>query len=1134
MTPSQPITEAATPLQRAEAMLADEEPPSEEELRAERDHYLFSAHVGHKAELAHKADDGAFDELFKLIEETGFLADQAAYFDGFQPGSRDVETHVLPAAVIRKNWPRFLHLALLAANLRGLADALADEAILAALVRHGRRRLALDIAAQLADPATRAEARAVIAATEPKAADFSQLLQTLERDLDAVPPPADEETAEAWRTSLVSVARHLGPQLRARWPGWIGRLQKFGDRGQQVWEAVADSCLQADRWAEAGLRQALEAMDDHQRLLAFLPPRLAAAAPRRSWTILDLLERSPLGEDERLRWHARIAVLARQARGVTGPDRSAWQHLAGQPLPWSVELVEIGRALWPKLDEEQIAALERSIDERIEGDADRKTVRAALRVVVLKENPSAIAAERVLAAVQAIPPEKPAHLHWSLRYLAAQRDGPKELRQVAELRRQVAVVARYLFETRYDAPAKDLACFLDLVAEHLPKELERQVENVIWSPVSTPDTLRILASRARERRVLTHLLECVESYAAAVSEDESTGFELRRELLIRLACRLALGERDLASVHQAAERLLPEEEDDLRFAVAAALVAPTPDDAQPAVLPLEERRQLAQQVCEGIRSRRLELLTRLRITADKAALKSLLAPGALYRAVATTEAIDDERHALAALLEVPTTPEDLARTHLSQVRDGDRRILGLLDLARHGLAYQRQAYRRPMRDRIAALQPLSRAVGGMASDEHLVAITPELAEAGSERGMTRAVAELQEAFLRLVGQTTVAWPRRREAIETLLVRLGPVLVGGEDKRGREFLTRCRALASLLRWLVQLPAERATEGVEELREHWHEVLPLVVAAGEQLASPVRWYLHYPLGAWIILETLRWVTEFLDPELRRAACARLEEWLAPRWLRRAPTPWTEPASVLLAHWSWLKPHQYPAVHLSCATPEERRHQAERLLQQAAASSEKPEQTAASREALIQLLARDQPALVAGLLRQLPGAERQVRSLRLLRHRWVAKGSVSAVARLLADKPMRWRARLWFGSDDQTPGDETPTTPTEQKKWLKAVAALAARGELDPRDPSNAPLRRCLWEIDPELSGPALAGATVGALEVGGIAAAEDALRLWLHAYLSSRPGQEHPPGRQRSAELEAPIHRARSIPESAGAG
>lgn len=187
--------------------------------------------------VEHLKAAGACGRLFTMLEERGFLAEQAAALDGFQQGSRDLESQVLPVTIERADWQRFLRYLLVTLNFRGLAEALAEEEILRALVQHGRGTLAAHIATQLTEPQARARARAVIlgvAATpelEQKGTNTEEL-QRLVEDLDAVPKATDDATAEAWCETLRTIARHLGPSLRHHWPGWIGRLPN-------QWEALA-------------------------------------------------------------------------------------------------------------------------------------------------------------------------------------------------------------------------------------------------------------------------------------------------------------------------------------------------------------------------------------------------------------------------------------------------------------------------------------------------------------------------------------------------------------------------------------------------------------------------------------------------------------------------------------------------------------------------------------------------------------------------------------------------------------------------------------------------------------------------------------------------------------------------------
>ena len=61
--------------------------------------------------IEHLYDSRAFEALLRMIEDSEFLADQANHWEGFQAGSRDFESFVLPAAIgCRRRysgpWPR--------------------------------------------------------------------------------------------------------------------------------------------------------------------------------------------------------------------------------------------------------------------------------------------------------------------------------------------------------------------------------------------------------------------------------------------------------------------------------------------------------------------------------------------------------------------------------------------------------------------------------------------------------------------------------------------------------------------------------------------------------------------------------------------------------------------------------------------------------------------------------------------------------------------------------------------------------------------------------------------------------------------------------------------------------------------
>ena len=113
------------------------------------------------------------------------------------------------------------------------------------------------------------------------------------------------------------------------------------------------------------------------------------------------------------------------------------------------------------------------------------------------------------------------------------------------------------------------------------------------------------------------------------------------------------------------------------------------------------------------------------------------------------------------------------------------------------------------------------------TDERLAALTPEIAALGSELGLKEAVAEFQEAGRQLAGLGTVPWSTRAAALEHLLSLIGPVfLAGASGSRGR------RKAVAVLESIARLPMGPSGNALDELRSHWHEILPMLIAVVER--------------------------------------------------------------------------------------------------------------------------------------------------------------------------------------------------------------------------------------------------------------------------------------------------------------
>ena len=821
-------------------------------------------------ELAYHAHAaGEWQSLFAAIDRRQLLARQAGCFDGFGVAAADLEQHALAGAVEVGDWERFVRYALVAVNLRGLAEALADEGILRTLTRQGRRLLAENIASQLPDPGLRAAAKAVIAAASAGSAEAAALRRQVSDDLRMLPEPSGEAAAGATLAAFLVVARHLGSELEGEWPALARRLASWPVLASRLWLTVAD-CHARQGLASAALRQALRQVSD--------PAGLADTL--RGWMRVggsvsdarDLLFCLPGGGDATLFWDLALVALDRQAR-TDSPG--AWEDFcqaraAGPAIPWSVAMIEAGRSLFGHLGAVQAKVLAASLP--------RPEHRAAFHVVRLEARPDPARARAALAAVRRLPALS-GRLHWLLRLATALPTAKAALR-----RRLGAAAGARLFECRYSAPAGDLGLYLDLVAATRGAELRREIENIVRAPGSGGATLLAMAESVDALPALEILFERAEIFAAA-AETSAEAFGLRSRLIILLASRLCVRRWSLDPLAAAVARLLPEEESELFAAVATALA-----HQQPA---------LARQACAMIPDPRRQLAAELALDGAEPTTsgKELDLPR-LYNALASVAGAEDERLALALLAGPPLDLRGRIEDSALRLRGKERRVQVLLDLARQALRLDERLHRNELRDPLGPLQLIRQSLTGLGADDRLLALTVELVELIAPLPMDRLLPELHEAFeVALLRFPEVPWPQRREALEGLLVRLRPVLLQGCPWPGprRPEAALGSAAADLIDAILELP-QRAAEGAarEEIRRRWHEILVLVTAAAERLPVGSR-----VIGAerdwrWLTVEQQRIVRLCADDvETRRQRAAG---WLVSRPM--APAGEAEALAYLLA--------------------------------------------------------------------------------------------------------------------------------------------------------------------------------------------------------------------------------------------
>jgi hypothetical protein len=746
----------------------------------------------HQAE--HFAAAGRTEALFHALEQTPFLADQAAHLGSFRQGAEDLLSFALPGAIRCEDWNRFLRLALRALNLRRMSRSLASPEILHALVSSGWVQLALDVAAEQPEPAGRIRARAAVASRIEEAERRRSLLASLDEDLQDLPAPWDQESAVARAEIFRSIAREITPR---DWPGgerMLAPLAGSPDLIDGIWIAAAEGCLNRSGLADDELWNALRRVQNPEHLRALLPFPLADAPgqldPQR------LRERLP-GLPPGLFWPTCFALVGRLARESLQEALCSWEAISQEAsIPWSAEWIDLGKDLFRKMGAERIRLLAACI-------AD-PTSQAALWTLCLESEGDRDTARQAFEAIRRLP-AGPKQVHWSLRYLRADRVSP-----IDQIRRHTEAARLFFLEHHYSAPPRDLALYLDQIAEILPERCAGELQNVAGH-LGSLDVLEELAAALTVPALLADVHERAEVLtilAAPGSKDQR--FETASRLLISLASRLCAVRGDLFYLRTTAHRLPPGRKDALRAAVARGLFG-------------AGRLQQAEEVASGIGSSDLRLATLLDLWPLRAE-NLLREPPALYAAFAQAGALRDEWLGLAALLAPQANPEEAGRW-LCQMRPGPTAAAAVFRVARHSLEFQETAGG-TQRDGLAVLHFVERALqdGALPRSPGWL---PAVVELGARAENHRLGQELPAACTELFARP---WAEEgREIFEDLLVRLRCSL----PPAGLYL-----ALRVLLDALLDLPDDvRQTRLVD--------MLPLLCVAAQELPERLAWLIATPL-------------------------------------------------------------------------------------------------------------------------------------------------------------------------------------------------------------------------------------------------------------------------------------------------
>lgn len=814
---------------------------SDEEVALEIDAYRARHLAEHSSQLGPQ-------EIFRLIEQEGFLADQVESLGSYAEAGRTLARMALPYA----RGDRFLLYAATGLALQQLATRLDDEATARAILHVGRHGTVAGLADQLARPLDRARVWALLAAagTAQESAAYCRLIvPTVDSYLESPASILEDEDRDCLRLIVLELAG----ALRAAWAHWqrspllpeaFRELLRL-DYVEGMW--LAGGWRDVGVLAEAVRCPSLEALA--RRLAALL-----AGRPEEVEVAGDFVE-AWRREDPSRSW--KLASRVGSAWAATRGDlaRCWWRRVVRQAPP-PPELLDGDALDWLRqLAREDLLPLR--------SPALAPTPRAMVALALASRDPASHELAEAREAVEAL--TVPAERFLGVLYLALAAL-PADARLA---RRWLRAAGDALEKAGYRAEPALLLRYLRTMAVVAPKSLRRELQEIVFAPGFTAEDLLELAAGADRPALWRDLFESAERFALAVSASQLAAFELRSRLLHRLGQGLLELEGGLDLLDSLTARQLLEEEESLRLELATRLLRAGRE---------EEARKLAGRLADGPVKR----LADLRLMAGGRP-QELEAAG-LFAALFDLSSIEDELWGLRALLETPLDLEEIFERVLARIVHPDTRSLFVLLLVQHRAAFEQRCFGK-LRDPTSLLE-LARPLLVIEDERRLAALVPELVRTGLLAGRKVALAELLESAEGLMRLPALDPRDRLEAFEQMILT--------SQEAGQE------VAAPFLTALTRLPSLLEEKDQDRARE-FRLLLPRVVATlesaegkeGAKGAAAHRWLAR--LGPGWRLDEDPW------PEILafcRADAGSRRERVAGWPARSVPPELLESAALLLA--------------------------------------------------------------------------------------------------------------------------------------------------------------------------------------------------------------------------------------------
>jgi hypothetical protein len=755
--------------------------------------------------IGHLSDGGNHAKMFYQLNETTFLKEQMAYFDGFEKSSENIERYVVPAAIANNDWNLFIHFMLLAINIRGMAEDLLD--VLKPLAASGQIATVKEIVNRTAGPLERSVAKAVIAGTlDPGSALFQEFTQGIGHDLATLPQVADtaiaEKAIEKQFWGVIVVAQEIGlPAVDAL----AGILREHPEWNDAIWGSMAECHAKRRGILDPDFWEALRHISNLDLLKFYLPEVLASEVDiAHSEDLLVLID--GLSQDQQFRWLCRFSLLVALARTSVKQALALWKHWSTESLiPWSIEIADRGGPFLRTLADHQVRAIVEHIPD------SEVQVALCIASITPQRDPQILVLTQELIGLL---PQGPTQIHWRLRLVAADQSLSD-----SDVRREMQTLSRSLRDSGYAVDLGDIRRFAEQIANRFPLELENDLVPILQK--IGPDNLFQIIEDTNETSLLACLFENSEDFILAFQPAELDIALIRQEILSRIAPRLCASTEDISYL-QRAVKLIPEQADDLRKRTVDKLI-----DAN--------HLDLAGSVSHSIASRRLRHLTALKLRTQNSATSNLPDPGSLFESLSTDEWIQDEIIGLRALLDSVDTPGSPAHAYVGSMQGKQSQYLVLFRLAWRHL--NRPRTKSSPRNDGEVLDWIVQAASSVESDSQLAGMTPEIADLMASRSGWRAIQEIREAIERLLSLRTISWSFRREVCEALLSRLLPLLSAHATKG--PFRVGSIEVARMIGDLLEQVAEESDPEIEE-----RGLIPVLFAVMDRMpVSVLKYFLRH---------------------------------------------------------------------------------------------------------------------------------------------------------------------------------------------------------------------------------------------------------------------------------------------------